>query len=303
MFGIEALDVVIGMIFIYLLFSLFVTIVNELLTSYLNVRGRELAKVISSIIDPEGTDSTSLKDFYKSDQIKLLIEKANPILIAFNWLRFPFGGSKLKDVNKYRLPDSITAEKYAKACIEKGLGGSKLAPDLVNEFEGAMFMATARYKRKLSKILFGLGFLTAIVFNINSIDVFKTLNNNPEARAKVVEQATKYYEANLAIEDSNLILRTSKIDSLRGEIDSLRTQQISQLSDNLSLGWDFDEAKIDTAKYAFVERYNQIKKLSDRQDFWGWLITAIAISLGAPFWFDLLKKVVNIKNELKPNKK
>jgi hypothetical protein len=27
----------------------------------------------------------------------------------------------------------------------------------------------------------------------------------------------------------------------------------------------------------------------------GWLITAFAVSLGAPFWFDLLNKFVNVR--------
>ena len=27
----------------------------------------------------------------------------------------------------------------------------------------------------------------------------------------------------------------------------------------------------------------------------GWLLTAIAVSLGAPFWFDMLKKIVNLR--------
>ena len=27
----------------------------------------------------------------------------------------------------------------------------------------------------------------------------------------------------------------------------------------------------------------------------GWLITAFAVSMGAPFWFDLLNKFVNIR--------
>jgi hypothetical protein len=27
----------------------------------------------------------------------------------------------------------------------------------------------------------------------------------------------------------------------------------------------------------------------------GWLLTALAISLGAPFWFDILNKVVSIR--------
>ncbi|HEV7645405.1 MAG TPA: hypothetical protein VGO50_15790 [Pyrinomonadaceae bacterium] len=35
----------------------------------------------------------------------------------------------------------------------------------------------------------------------------------------------------------------------------------------------------------------------------GWLITAIAISLGAPFWFDLLKQFMNIRSSIKPNDK
>jgi hypothetical protein len=28
----------------------------------------------------------------------------------------------------------------------------------------------------------------------------------------------------------------------------------------------------------------------------GWLLTAIAVSLGAPFWFDVLRRVSNIRN-------
>jgi hypothetical protein len=30
--------------------------------------------------------------------------------------------------------------------------------------------------------------------------------------------------------------------------------------------------------------------------FFGWLLAAMAISMGAPFWFDLLGKVVNFRN-------
>jgi hypothetical protein len=30
--------------------------------------------------------------------------------------------------------------------------------------------------------------------------------------------------------------------------------------------------------------------------FMGWALTAIAVSMGAPFWFDLLGKVINVRN-------
>jgi hypothetical protein len=32
----------------------------------------------------------------------------------------------------------------------------------------------------------------------------------------------------------------------------------------------------------------------------GWLITAFAVTLGAPFWFDLLKSFVNIRSSGRP---
>jgi hypothetical protein len=45
----------------------------------------------------------------------------------------------------------------------------------------------------------------------------------------------------------------------------------------------------------------------DWEDFWsplfGWSITALAISLGAPFWFDLLNKIMVIRSTVKPKEK
>ncbi|MDX1638642.1 MAG: hypothetical protein R3281_11780, partial [Balneolaceae bacterium] len=50
MFGIEALDVVISLIFIYLLFSLFVSIVNEFLSQFFKIRGKELRFSIERMV-------------------------------------------------------------------------------------------------------------------------------------------------------------------------------------------------------------------------------------------------------------
>ena len=42
---------------------------------------------------------------------------------------------------------------------------------------------------------------------------------------------------------------------------------------------------------------------SQREAFLGLLITAIAVSMGAPFWFDLLSKVMKFKNPPPPSEK
>jgi hypothetical protein len=45
-------------------------------------------------------------------------------------------------------------------------------------------------------------------------------------------------------------------------------------------------------------------------DFWGWLrkvggwlLTAFAVSLGAPFWFDLLSRFMVVRATVKPHEK
>lgn len=35
----------------------------------------------------------------------------------------------------------------------------------------------------------------------------------------------------------------------------------------------------------------------------GWLLTAVAVSLGAPFWFDTLNKLVVVRSTVKPKEK
>lgn len=62
---------------------------------------------------------------------------------------------------------------------------------------------------------------------------------------------------------------------LRNELDAVRSP--------LGLGWD----GIDITNFTV---YDAITKLL------GFLLTAIAVSLGAPFWFDLLKKLVNVRS-------
>jgi hypothetical protein len=35
----------------------------------------------------------------------------------------------------------------------------------------------------------------------------------------------------------------------------------------------------------------------------GWLITACAVSFGAPFWFDMLNKIMVVRSTIKPQEK
>ena len=52
-----------------------------------------------------------------------------------------------------------------------------------------------------------------------------------------------------------------------------------------------------------MNKYNYVLGVSKEAKYtgWtilGWLITAFAISLGAPFWFDLLNKLMQVRNSV-----
>lgn len=74
-------------------------------------------------------------------------------------------------------------------------------------------------------------------------------------------------------------------------------QQIQALG--LPIGWDSTGDPLRTwPGYHWRRWWDQI--------YWhglGWLLTALALSLGAPFWFDLLNKFIVIRSAVKPHEK
>jgi hypothetical protein len=61
---------------------------------------------------------------------------------------------------------------------------------------------------------------------------------------------------------------------------------VNTINADLPIGWNDKECS------AFCEHWG--KKCG------GWLITILAICLGAPFWFDVLGKVANLRSSIKP---
>jgi len=155
------------------------------------------------------------------------------------------------------------------------------------------------YKRKLRWVLIGLGLLVSVSFNVDSLTIFNTLKDDPEVRASVVAQVADFLELEISISDSSTE-DSVNIAALRAEIDSLRSTQIDQLNASLGLGWKSskDEKRGRLKKSINIE-FNNL--MEGTLKIIGWIITALALSLGAPFWYDTLRRVINIKHEIKTN--
>lgn len=89
---------------------------------------------------------------------------------------------------------------------------------------------------------------------------------------------------------------------------AVQTTALRSASDapaELPLGWSFDTTRTNGRSAAtdfFAHAFDSIRNDGYAYTLWGWLFSIIILSVGAPFWFDLLKKIVNVRNTgLKPS--
>jgi hypothetical protein len=229
--------------------------------------------------------------------------------------------------------DRETIEYIHSIWVESYGDITKFRLQLEGWFDRTMEQATEWYKRKIQIVLLILGFCMAWFFNADSFAIIRKLSTDKDAREKMVSMANAYVQNNpkLPIPETSdsAIYKTAqqKLDTLL-EVKKKLDQDLENAHEVLGMGgWLPDEVKIvrDSAK-AIVKYVPQIdpRALScmDRTTnadsinfdfwakmgylkrlllfhFWGFLLTAFAISLGAPFWFDLLNKLMRLRTSQK----
>jgi hypothetical protein len=191
-----------------------------------------------------------------------------------------------------------------------------------------MEQCTEWYKRKIQIVLLVLGFLLAWFFNADTFSIIGKLSTDKDARDNLVSMATAYLSAHPESQNSpNYSLTQAQRDSLY-QVKKQLEEDIEKANTILGTGgWLPDTVLvtinsknqktyipyIDPAslpeqykkfeaghKIAFspCEKWNYFFLLLSHH-FFGFLITAIAISLGAPFWFDLLNKLMKLRTSVK----
>lgn len=298
------LDIAIGTIFIYLLLSLFASTIMELISTVLEFRAQTLERAIKRMLDDGGAAAIS-KQFYNTAAIKYLGDtwfKKNmkpSYLMPNNFSKALIdiiieksGGKEVTmaqiqaGLNQFKIDHQGSAEsiKYMETLVRDANGKVEDFIKLSEQwFNDTMSRTTGWYKRKTQWILIIIGFLMAMFFNANTFQVIQYLSDNPKARTEMVERARRYVDTHketAAAKDTDLV---NKADSL---IQSLVAQDQAILKLKGPIGWETDFCS--GINKIFIEGNVLISLL-------GWLITALAISLGSAFWFDLLKKLVNLR--------
>jgi hypothetical protein len=142
-------------------------------------------------------------------------------------------------------------------------------------FDSTMERASGWYKRQIQWVMLGLAFMVTGIMNADTITITASLWKEPALRQAVVVSANRYLAESESVKEKE---NTNKVEKSKETLQ----KTLDNLEDlKLPLGWSKESYPHD-----FREWFAKI---------FGLIFTAFAVSLGAPFWFDLLNKLSRLR--------
>jgi hypothetical protein len=309
-------DVAIGIVFVYLFFSLICSVVNEGIAALLSLRAKNLVAGINSLFSESknAEGKKFVQAIYEHGLVRGLFK--DPSAAADALADIPsvlsMAGQKFKQVG---LPSYIPSSTFATALIDTVAPPNATAPrslddvrkavaalpdnptkealmslvastqSELSEFEkkvedwynDSMDRASGWYKRRAQNFLLAIALVVTLALNVDTLHVAITLWNNPAARQATADLAQNYVKdpKNLPNSDQGLKMQAKSLADLGKSLP-------------IPFGWASETGG---------------NGLYWSEKLIGWIITILALSLGAPFWFDILNKFMVVRSTVKPQEK
>jgi hypothetical protein len=264
MFGSTALDVAVGLAFLYFILGAITSHINELLAGLFGWRASHLEQGIRTLLmDPDLAtkvwDHPVIRGIAgKSGRDPSYIPAQTFSLALFDALAPAPGTPTLAGVESSvnALPDSSAKQALQTILAHSQTSVATARASVEDWYNAAMDRVTGVYKRQVQLVTLALSIFIAVGLGVDSVAIAQALWQEPALQAAVTGAAQSTTAANFE--------------------DPLAT--LTQF--DLPLGWGFLPQTID----------GWLLKVA------GLVITTVAISLGAPFWFDILKKIGNARS-------
>ena len=326
------LDVVIGLVFVYFLLALIASGVQEVIAGIFQWRGTYLSKGIDVILNdsPDAAFSwAGVRDFlvghftWKVPATPASPNPAFPPAGATQAAEAALARQRVLAVQSHPLvrgsptglPSYVSSRNFALALLEVLRDGSQLPlfsqaertiamlpegdlkrtlslflqnaggdldafrASVETWFDDAMDRLSGIYARISQYMLIVLGLVLALSMNVDSIRVTRTLWQDSYLRGQVATAASAAAAQPMPGGQADASLQGSNGDvtptpSPRDVLQTLKNLE-------LPLGWSDDTRPRGTGVVAAI---------------FGWLLTAAAVALGAPFWFSLLQQFTNFRS-------
>lgn len=319
MFGSAILDVIIGILFIFILVSTICSAIREGIEAWLKSRAAYLEYGIRELLhDQDGKGlagsfynhplihSLYLRRYKPGNLAKRpgLLAKGNDLpsyipsknfavalmdiaargpktdlissnpqspIISLDNIRLNIGNLENPEVQRVLL----TALDSAQGDL------NKMQANLEAWFDSSMDRVSGWYRRSTQWLILVISLGVCIALNVNTITIADFLIRNDAERTTLAAAAIT------ASRDSGLV--SSNYQQARDELNSL----------NMPIGWGHGwGAPKHEGEPGYGGMWNNLFA-----PILGWLITAIAATIGAPFWFDVLNKIMVVRSTVKPHEK
>ena len=323
------LDLVVGMIFIYFLLSIISSSAVEMILTLVNARAKLLEEWLYTIFNKpvQGTEIklgqaimdhcsvTALsgkgkspsyidaKNFTSALLEKITFDPNDPDNIAtdFNALITKIKNTDLlpTELKRIFIAYAYEAVDSYERVTNKTISAFEIFRSKIEDwYNSSMDRLTGNLKRKYSRpFTFWVATVTVLLLNADSINIAKYLYSNPDARAKVISQAYSIATDSTQMFNKKLVTLSNTNDTtvpqlkatLQNGLNTINEAK-AMLNENLPFGWTADYF---TTLFPTANFWSGILSLLAK--ITGLIATILAIMLGAPFWFDLLNKITNLR--------
>jgi hypothetical protein len=326
--GLEFLDLVIGLIFIYLIYSIAASTLWEFFVNIFHLRANNLRDWIVNNFDFFNFETD------RSDKKKKII--SNKILnhpMVRGMLKNPEVAEKnpsyisskvfadvLLDlmVNHDSDPDNKPWKSVDINTLRSSLETSKVLPQKLKStllqyiseasgdlqkvkdklgtwYDEAQERLLGSYKKNLQVWIFVISSVLVCITNADTLKLVSYFYNNDDARVAIANKAA------LFVKDTAIVNLVTKIDStafnsaskrdkdaLKAKADekitTLKKLNEELIQSSIPIGWNNEDIK------TYKSVFDYLKKIG------GLLLSILAVSMGSPFWFDILNKLVSLRS-------
>lgn len=284
------LSIVIGLVFILMLFSLFASTVMEIVAAFLSLRGRHLLKTLRNMLGITITDAFLMHPFFRQLSYAAHLKTSISAYSLPGWINKGTFSSILSDLlfsdegstleqRIQQLPDGELKKLLVFLYRQTDGSAEQFIAKIENWFDEVMERASDWYKRSTKWWLFGIGLTMAALFNADTIQIYTSLSANSTVRNDFVELAGKFVQTHDSVPTYN---QNRSLDQVLPEFKDLAKSYKETIESPLGLGWVGNQLDLDFSDWV-------IKIL-------GFILTGISVTMGAPFWFEILKKLISIRS-------
>lgn len=305
------LDTVLGVVFVFLVFSLFTSAAGEVIGRVFTWRQRHLWRTLRRLVDGDwgawnkdqrpkpGTTTTKLVDQLSEHVLIRQLEGRIPtsrtrigrietgdFARAIVDVLAPSGQSPDRlaqlQTKLNELPNSALNAHLQSVLAEAGVTLDRVKVEIGSWFDSRMAWLSEAYKRHIKIVLVGIGLVIVCFWNVDAIRVTTEFYRDDALRAAITEEAVSLVES-CAPTPSTDTTETPTSPQQPADADELRTCLGDELKDvtgeiHLPVGWPDPDRKW------FMRVL-------------GWGIAAVAVSQGAPFWFDVLRRATKLRKQ------